>query len=245
MTVPRRPAGWVAQILLSNGANIETAIVGALHDTVEDTNTSLDEIEKEFGKNIRDKVDILSENKSLPYDQRKAVQAFRISTAPTSVKMVKCADCLSNLRSIKNDLTHCDVWQKFNAPKDSIQLHYQATINAIEELKDFEMFKQLRHLYYEVFVKQENHKAQQGPIIKCTSECFSLPKQESLPFSAEKELRYCTKCPAMRRELDPDPNDWFCDDDEKYICSITKQILSTGNRPYEEQLAPEDCPLEK
>lgn len=234
----------VMQILLTNGATIETAIVGVLHDTVEDTNTTLDDIEKEFGLSIMEKVDILSENKSLAYDQRKAFQAFRISTAPTSVKMVKCADCLSNLRAIKNDSRFCNVWQKFNAPKESIQRHYEATIRAISELKDFAMFKELNNLYYDVFIKEKNQKVSSTPILKNNSDCFVLSKQES-DCNQKKELRYCTKCPAMLREADPDPHDWFCDDDQKYICGITKQVLSSGNRPYETQLAPHDCPLEK
>lgn len=246
----------VVQILQSNGADLETATIGALHDTVEDTDTTLDDIEREFGKTIRDGVDILSEYKSLPYDQRKAFQAFRLTKAPTNVKMVKCADCLSNLRAIKNDLTHCNVWEKFNAPKSSIQAHSEATIQAMAELEDFEMFKQLNNLYYEVFVQKETQNtaqntaqnAAQKPILKDETQCLSLANSNAASPENElskRELRYCTECGAMRRERDPDPDDWFCDDDEKYICSITNRVLSVANRPYEKQIAPKDCPLEK
>lgn len=241
----------VVQILQTNGADLETAIIGALHDTVEDTDTTLEEIEREFGKAIRDAVDVLSENKALPYNQRKAFQAFRISFAPKNVKMVKCADCLSNLRAIKNDQLHCNVWQKFNAPKSSIATHYEATIRAIGELDCFEMFKELNDLYFEVFVKenaQEKEDFDIRPFLKNKTECCSMSQENALNATNSLEnqkYRYCTECGAMRRERDPDPNDWFCDDDEKYICGITGRVLSVANRPYEKQIAPKDCPLEK
>ncbi len=246
----------VVQILQSNGANLEAAIIGALHDTVEDTDTTLDDIEKEFGKSIRDGIDVLSENKSLPYTTRKEFQAFRLTFAPFEVKMVKCADCLSNLRAIKNDQTHCDVWKKFNAPKADIANHYAKNIQVMAcDLKDFEMFKELNNLYFEVFVKEETtqqsttkDEAQPRSLLKNNTQCCRM-SQENSPLATlqtqKKEYRYCTECGAMRRERDPDPFDWFCDDDEKYICGITGKVLSVANRPYKKQIAPKDCPLEK
>ena len=271
----------VVQILLSNGANLETAIIGALHDTVEDTETTLDEIEKAFGKTIRDGVDTLSENKNLPYTTRKEFQAFRLSFAPIEVKMVKCADCLSNLRGIKNDLTHCDVWAKFNAPKKDIANHYAKNIAVMAtDLKNFDMFKELSNLYYDVFMQKEekhqtslesensaksqtqpqettipqkntppidfssNSKEVINPILKDNIQCCSMANVENTAVT-EKQLRYCTECSAMKRIQTPDPHDWFCDDDQTYICGITGNVLSEANRPYEKQIAPKNCPLEK
>ena len=49
----------------------------------------------------------------------------------------------------------------------------------------------------------------------------------------------------MVRNRTPDPYDWFCDDDEEYSCKLLNRTLSTGNRPYEKQPVPKDCPLEK
>lgn len=142
----------VVQTLQENGAEFDTIIAGILHDTVEDTNTTLDEIESKFGINIRNMVDVLSENKSLPYVERKKLQAERIKNASIQVKMIKCADCLSNLRSIHNDLTISpDIWSKFNASKEKIQNHYADFIKAMSELKELEMYKQLKYFYIKVF----------------------------------------------------------------------------------------------
>ena len=45
-----------------------------LHDTVEDTNTTLEEIEQLFGQEVRSLVDEVSDDKSLPKEERKRLQ---------------------------------------------------------------------------------------------------------------------------------------------------------------------------
>ena len=43
---------------------------------------------------------------------------------------------------------------------------------------------------------------------------------------------------------DPDPNDWFNDDDEKALCKESKNKLIEGMlRPYEKVCIPDWCPL--
>lgn len=116
----------VAEILQENGASQETVVAGILHDTVEDTNTTLEEIAQNFGYYVASIVDVLSEDKALPYATRKEVQAQRIKVATKEAKMVKCADCLSNLRSLYYDSKRDEnVWSKFNSTKENIQNHYK------------------------------------------------------------------------------------------------------------------------
>lgn len=45
-----------------------------LHDTVEDTNTTLEEIDQLFGQEVRSLVDEVSDDKSLPKEERKRLQ---------------------------------------------------------------------------------------------------------------------------------------------------------------------------
>jgi len=51
----------VAQLLISTGADAETVAAGLLHDTVEDTKTTLDDIEERFGQRVRFLVDAATE----------------------------------------------------------------------------------------------------------------------------------------------------------------------------------------
>lgn len=48
-----------------------------LHDTVEDTDTTLDEIEEVFGVEVRRIVDEVTDDKSLPKAERKRLQVFK------------------------------------------------------------------------------------------------------------------------------------------------------------------------
>lgn len=204
----------VAKILEEENADLKTIIVGILHDTLEDTNTTIEELTKEFGVEIACMVDTLSEKKGLPYKDRKHMQSIRIKYSSKEVKMVKCADCLSNLTDTYKDLqVDPNVWNKFNAGKQDIQTHYQETIEALSEIKSTHIYNRLVDVYDKVFKEKQ-------------------------------KIKYCTDCNFMKRILTPDPDDWFCDDDQMYVCGVTNKTLSECNRPYEKQVAPSDCPLE-
>ena len=72
----------VVNILSQNGADEETMIVGILQDVVEDTNTSLEEIEQCFGESIRKLVAFESEDKSKSYRERKKEHMDNVSQSP-------------------------------------------------------------------------------------------------------------------------------------------------------------------
>lgn len=243
----------VAQILQENNADLDTLIAGILHDTVEDTNTTLQEIADNFGYKVASYVDVLSENKALPYKERKALQAERIKLAPREAKMIKCADCLSNLRSICFDeKISADVWSKFNSTKENIQEHYSATIEAISDLGNLEMFDKLKGCYQLVFGdKKSSESIQENLQVENMQESAQKIQSKTIlkttkvtPFVfAGKKISDCTECSFMERRRTPDPDDWFNDDDEEYSCHILGRVLSEMNRPYEKQPIPVDCPI--
>lgn len=58
----------------------------------------------------------------------------------------------------------------------------------------------------------------------------------------------CTKCPHHEVRSDPDPDDWFCDDDVKVVCKLAGKEITVACRPYnivKESLVPAWCPLVK
>jgi guanosine-3',5'-bis(diphosphate) 3'-pyrophosphohydrolase len=91
----------VAQ-LLSSVAGVETTdvlVAAILHDTVEDTDCTLDEIEREFGLVVRNIVAEVTDNKTLTKVERKRQQIKHAPHMSHEAKLVKLADKLHNLRA--------------------------------------------------------------------------------------------------------------------------------------------------
>ena len=97
----------VAKILASWNMDITTIISGMLHDTVEDTSTSLEEIKNEFGSNVAELVDGVSKLSGIHFSTRKAQQAGNFMKMLISVAkdlrviIIKFADRLHNMKTIK------------------------------------------------------------------------------------------------------------------------------------------------
>jgi len=72
-----------------------------LHDTVEDTDTTLREVEIEFGKEVSDIVREVTDDKSLPKLERKRLQIVQARSSSHGAKLVKLADKLHNLRDLE------------------------------------------------------------------------------------------------------------------------------------------------
>ena len=75
-----------------------------LHDTVEDTETTKEELVLEFGQNICDIVMEVTDDKTIQDKyQRKQLQVEHAAHISTSAKLVKLADKISNLRDVADD----------------------------------------------------------------------------------------------------------------------------------------------
>ena len=89
--------------MLCNEAGITDEVVlcaALLHDTVEDTETTHEDLVAHFGKTIADIVAEVTDDKSLPKADRKRLQVEHAAHASDSAKLVKLADKISNLRDI-------------------------------------------------------------------------------------------------------------------------------------------------
>ncbi|CAO1422823.1 unnamed protein product [Diamesa tonsa] len=93
----------VANILSEEGDvyDLEVLMAALLHDTVEDTETTMDEIEEHFGKEIRKIVEEVTDDKTLPKMERKQLQIDHARTSSPKAKLVKLADKLYNLRDLQ------------------------------------------------------------------------------------------------------------------------------------------------
>jgi (p)ppGpp synthase/HD superfamily hydrolase len=96
----------VAQLVKESGGNQDEVAAAWLHDIVEDTDTTTDEIEELFGDEIAQLVDGLTdppEFSSLPLGVRKHQQAQRLLSKSDGVRRVKLCDQISNVHSVIND----------------------------------------------------------------------------------------------------------------------------------------------
>jgi guanosine-3',5'-bis(diphosphate) 3'-pyrophosphohydrolase len=92
----------VAQLLADATSGDDPALVaaGLLHDTLEDTSTTFEELEREFGAEIAGLVQEVTDNKKLEKADRKRLQVETAGKKSPRARLIKIADKTSNLRSI-------------------------------------------------------------------------------------------------------------------------------------------------
>lgn len=90
----------VAGLMTELKMDADTIITALLHDTVEDTETTLAEIEARFGGEVAGIVAEVTDDKNLPKPARKELQVTRAAHKSPGAKLVKLADKIANLRDL-------------------------------------------------------------------------------------------------------------------------------------------------
>ena len=138
----------------------ELLAAAALHDTVEDTNVTVEQIRAEFGERIASLVADESEertegvSKEDSWHDRKQAAIDRLSHASLDAKMVALGDKLSNMRTIAHDYAKIGdaLWSRFHAkdPKEH-EWHYRGLADALRELDGTFAYKEFEQLINQVF----------------------------------------------------------------------------------------------
>lgn len=74
-----------------------------LHDTIEDTETTKEELFMKFGKEVTDYVIEMTDDKSLPKSERKRLQIVNAPHKSKSAKLIKLCDKICNITDVMND----------------------------------------------------------------------------------------------------------------------------------------------
>jgi guanosine-3',5'-bis(diphosphate) 3'-pyrophosphohydrolase len=92
----------VAEIManIGNVEDLPTLLAAILHDTVEDTGTAFSELEEIFGRDVRLLVEEVTDDKSLPKDERKRLQIEHAQRLSERAKQIKIADKICNVRDV-------------------------------------------------------------------------------------------------------------------------------------------------
>lgn len=160
----------VSLILIENGAEEDLITAGLLHDTLEDTNITSEYILKNFGEHVLELVVGASEPYKLKtnaklsvndeinsWKSRKTHTINFIASAPLEIKILTCADKLSNIRSMNRDFKSIgnDLWKKFNAGALEQKWYYEELLNSLSELSEYKMYKEFTSLVNELFSSEE------------------------------------------------------------------------------------------
>lgn len=138
----------------------ELLAAAALHDTVEDTDVTEEQIRAEFGDRVAALVaaesDVMPEGVSEEdsWHARKQAAIDRLSQASHDAKMVALGDKLSNMRAIARDyaVQGDALWNLFHAkdPKDH-EWHYRGLAGALQELDGTFAYQEFVKLIDQVF----------------------------------------------------------------------------------------------
>ena len=92
----------LAQVLAAEGGvtDIEVLAAALLHDTIEDTDTTDEELRREFGGRIAAIVAEVTDDTALPKADRKRLQIEHAAQLSEAAKLVKLADKICNLRDV-------------------------------------------------------------------------------------------------------------------------------------------------
>lgn len=78
-------------------------VAALLHDTLEDTDLSAEKIQETFGNDVLDMVKEVTDDKSLPKEERKRLQVSKMLSKSKGAQMIKMADKLDNIIDMKEN----------------------------------------------------------------------------------------------------------------------------------------------
>ena len=92
----------LANLLANEGGvdDVDVLRAALLHDTIEDTQTTDEELREHFGAAVADIVLEVTDDKKLPKEERKRLQIVHAAHASHEAKLVKLADKICNVRDI-------------------------------------------------------------------------------------------------------------------------------------------------
>lgn len=146
----------VGLILLKANVKEELIAAGILHDTVEDTELTLEEIKEEFGEVVAEIVDGCSEpDKSLTWEERKEHTISFLRTASEEIRIVVCADKLHNIRSMIRDYEELgdQVWRRFSRGRDKQEWYYRNVTASLGHSSTFPLLDELKSEVNSLFGK--------------------------------------------------------------------------------------------
>ena len=150
------------EIVATITADQELLAAAALHDTIEDTDVTVEQIREAFGERVAELVHAESDqftegvSEEDSWHDRKQAAIDRLAAASHDAKIVAMGDKLSNIRAIWRDYqTKGDeLWNIFHVKdKTSHEWHYRGLADSLKELEGTFAYLEFVRLIDEVFPK--------------------------------------------------------------------------------------------
>ncbi len=143
----------------------ELLAAAVLHDTIEDTDTTMEKLCAEFGPRVAKLVETetdqhFSADKALTWHQRKQESLNRLASASRDAMIVALGDKLSNMRGIAQDYAVLgdELWQRFNVKtKADHAWRFRQLAEVLKPLGETFAYQEFRKLVIQVF-GEENGK---------------------------------------------------------------------------------------
>ena len=153
------------EIVATMTSDQELLAAAALHDAVEDTDVTVEQLREAFGDRVAELVHAESDqldgqvftgaaNEAETWHQRKQAAIDRLAAASHDAKIVAMGDKLSNMRAIWRDyqMKGDELWQIFHVKdKASHEWHYRGLAASLKELEDTFAYQEFVRLIDEVF----------------------------------------------------------------------------------------------
>lgn len=126
----------VSIILAKAGATTDAVIAGILHDVVEDSKVSLEEVDELFGNRVRVLVEACSEpDKSRPWEERKRETLESLQDADRDVWLITLVDKINNIRITLREYEVCgeEIWNRFNRGRQKQEWYYRGLVEALRK----------------------------------------------------------------------------------------------------------------
>lgn len=151
----------VTMILVDYTDNEDVIVAALLHDTIEDTDYTLEELQEDFGGTVKEIVVALSEPRGkegerLSWSERKKAYAKQLKGAPEEALIIAAADKSHNMRTIVEEYyeDHQRFLKDFGGKLDDrIQL-YQDIANVLNSRLKNAILHEFNHVFdeYKKFV---------------------------------------------------------------------------------------------
>lgn len=153
------------EIVATITSDQELLAAAALHDTIEDTDVTVEQIREAFGERVAELVHAESDqftegvSEEDSWHDRKQAAIDRLAAAPHDAKIVAMGDKLSNMRAIWRDYQTIgdELWNIFHVKDKALhEWHYRGLADSLSELNDTFAYQEFVRLIDDVFSGSQN-----------------------------------------------------------------------------------------